>query len=133
MDSLPENAFTEGHIFANPISSPNNFMALLCFKNGSLTRERICKDTAEGSWNLFNQLLESTPRGNFGNVGFYFDLQEILPKVNAGDYRFNKVGEKLIRFTSKEVEVRALVEGQFLAKKIHALKICNISKPIRVI
>ena len=39
------------------------------YKNGSLTRERLCKDAAEGSWDLFNQLLDSTPRGNFGNIG----------------------------------------------------------------
>ena len=34
-----------------------------------MTRERVARDTAEGSWDLFNQLLDSTPRGNFGNVG----------------------------------------------------------------
>lgn len=41
------------------------------FKNGSLTRERIRNNSTEGSWNIFNQLLESTPRGNFGNMGKY--------------------------------------------------------------
>lgn len=39
------------------------------FKNGSLTRERIRDVCAEGSWKLFNELLNSTPRGNFGNIG----------------------------------------------------------------
>lgn len=84
MESLPEESgFTEGHIFINPIASRNSYMALLCFKNGSLTRERICRDTAERSWDLFNQLLDSTPIGNLGNIGFYFDLQEILPKIKG--------------------------------------------------
>jgi hypothetical protein len=44
--------------------------SLICsFKNGSLTRERIRDICAEGSWKLFNELLNSTPRGNFGNIG----------------------------------------------------------------
>lgn len=30
----------EGHVFCNPVDK-NSFMALLCFKNGSLTREHI--------------------------------------------------------------------------------------------
>lgn len=48
----------------------------------------------------------------------YFDNQEILPRL-SGDYRYNKSGEKIIKFTSLEVEVRALIEGQFLAKRAY--------------
>ncbi|XP_023239950.1 xylulose kinase-like [Centruroides sculpturatus] len=51
----------------------------------------------------------------------YFDLMEIIPAV-VGDYRFNKHNQKVSRF-SKEVEVRALIEGQFLSKRIHAEKL----------
>lgn len=107
----------DGHILCNPVDC-KDYMALLCFKNGSLTRERIRDECAESSWQLFSDLLESTPRGNFGNIGMYFDMMEILPAV-VGDYRFNKNNEIVQRF-SKEVEVRALIEGQFLAKRIHA-------------
>lgn len=89
------------------------------FKNGSLTRERIRDSAAQGSWQIFNELLESTPRGNFGNLGLYFDAQEILPFV-IGDHRFNKANEEISRYSSKEVEVRALIEGQFVAKRAHA-------------
>ncbi|XP_003492243.1 xylulose kinase [Bombus impatiens] len=108
----------EGHIFCNPLDD-NAYMALLCFKNGSLTRERIRDSAAQGSWQIFNELLESTPRGNFGNLGLYFDAQEILPFV-IGDHRFNKANEEISRYSSKEVEVRALIEGQFVAKRAHA-------------
>nr|CAD7597348.1 unnamed protein product [Timema genevievae] len=108
----------EGHILCNPVDK-EAYMALLCFKNGSLTRERVRDDCAEGSWELFNELLDSTPRGNFGNMGLYFDVQEIIPFVK-GDHRFNKANDRVHRFTSMEVEVRALVEGQFLAKRAHA-------------
>lgn len=89
------------------------------FKNGSLTRERIRDKCAEGSWGIFDQLLESTPRGNFGNMGLYFDEQEIIPFL-IGDYRFNKAGDRVTKFTSLEVEVRALIEGQFIAKRAYA-------------
>lgn len=89
------------------------------FKNGSLTRERIRNETAQDSWQIFNELLESTPRGNFGNFALYFDTQEILPFV-IGDYRYNKANDEISRYSSKEVEVRALIEGQFVAKRAHA-------------
>ena len=49
--------------------SPNAFMALLCYKNGSLTRERVRDAAANGDWSIFSELIESTPRGNFGNIG----------------------------------------------------------------
>ncbi|XP_047105155.1 xylulose kinase-like isoform X2 [Schistocerca piceifrons] len=107
-----------GHVLCNPLNS-EEYMALLCFKNGSLTRERIRDDCAEGSWNLFNELLDSTPRGNFGNMGLYFDAQEIIPFVQ-GDFRYNKAGDRVSRFSSKEVEVRAAIEGQFIARRAHA-------------
>lgn len=109
---------TEGHVFCNPIDS-DAYMALLCFKNGSLTRERIRDSAAGGSWKLFNELLDSTPRGNFGNMALYFDTKEIIPSL-VGDYRFNKADEKISRYSSKEVEVRSLIEGQFIAKRAHA-------------
>lgn len=108
----------DGHVFCNPIDE-QAYMALLCFKNGSLTRERIRDSAAQGSWQIFNELLESTPRGNFGNLGLYFDAQEILPFI-VGDHRFNKANDEITRYSSKEVEVRALIEGQFVAKRAHA-------------
>lgn len=101
----------------------NKFVILIfeifSFKNGSLTRERIRDSAAQSSWQIFNELLESTPRGNFGNLGLYFDTQEILPFV-IGDHRFNKANNEISRYSSKEVEVRALIEGQFVAKRAHA-------------
>ncbi|CAH0553307.1 unnamed protein product [Brassicogethes aeneus] len=107
----------DGHILCNPVN-PEAYMALLCFKNGSRTRERIRDKCAEGSWDIFNQLLDSTPRGNFGNMALYYDVQEILPFLQ-GDHRYNKSGP-VNKFTSLEVEVRALVEGQFIAKRAYA-------------
>lgn len=107
----------DGHVLCNPIDK-EAYMALLCFKNGSLTRERIRDSCANGSWDIFNQLLESTPRGNFGNMALYYDVQEILPFLK-GDFRYNKT-QRVTKFTSLEVEVRACVEGQFIAKRAYA-------------
>ncbi|XP_077996562.1 xylulose kinase-like [Glandiceps talaboti] len=107
----------EGHIFANPVSG-SDYMALLCFKNGSLTRENIRNSCADGSWEKFEKSLKSTPRGNHGDIGIYFDVQEITPSA-VGFHRFNASGQKVPAFP-KDTEIRALIEGQFMAKRVHA-------------
>lgn len=107
----------DGHVLCNPINK-DAFMALLCFKNGSLTRERIRDNCAEGSWDIFSKLLDSTPRGNFGNIGLYYDKQEIIPFLH-GDFRFTKNG-CVSKFNSLEVEVRAVVEGQFIRNRAYS-------------
>ncbi|XP_033624446.1 xylulose kinase-like isoform X1 [Asterias rubens] len=107
----------EGHIFVNPVDV-QSYMALLCFKNGSLTRERIRDECSMASWDTFNRLLESTPSGNNGNLGIYFDVQEITPSA-VGVYRFDSKNDRIESFPAA-VEVRALLEGQFMAKRLHA-------------
>ncbi|XP_028130191.1 xylulose kinase isoform X1 [Diabrotica virgifera virgifera] len=107
----------DGHVLCNPIDE-NAYMGMLCFKNGSFTRERIRDQCAEGSWDVFNELLESTPRGNFGNIGLYYDNQEIIPFLH-GDYRFSK-GGRVTKFNSLEVEVRAVIEGQCIRNRAYS-------------
>ncbi|XP_069929144.1 xylulose kinase isoform X7 [Oryctolagus cuniculus] len=107
----------EGHIFCNPVD-PRHYMALLCFKNGSLMREKIRDESASCSWSEFSRALGSTEMGNGGQLGFYFDVMEITPDV-IGRYRFNADGREVSAFPG-DVEIRALVEGQFMAKRIHA-------------
>ncbi|CAG2163458.1 unnamed protein product [Oppiella nova] len=121
----------DGHILCNPLDE-SSYMGLICFKNGSRTRERVRDECAEGDWPLFNELLESTPRGNFGNIGFYFDFKEIYPLI-SGDFRYNKFDAEVQRF-SKEVEVRACIEGQFLRLRVHAENLgYNIGPNTRVL
>uniref|UniRef100_A0A2K5EEA6 Xylulose kinase n=1 Tax=Aotus nancymaae TaxID=37293 RepID=A0A2K5EEA6_AOTNA len=107
----------EGHIFCNPVD-PQHYMALLCFKNGSLMREKIRDEFASCSWSEFSKALQSTEMGNGGNLGFYFDVMEITPEI-IGHHRFNTENRKVSAFPG-DVEVRALIEGQFMAKRIHA-------------
>ncbi|NXX38056.1 XYLB kinase, partial [Tricholaema leucomelas] len=111
----------EGHILCNPVDS-RMYMALLCFKNGSLMREKIRDDCASGSWEEFSKALSSTGAGNNGNLGFYFDVMEITPEA-VGIHRFNGDNQKVVSAFPKEVEIRALIEGQFMAKRIHAEKL----------
>ena len=61
----------------------------------------------------------------------YYTLPEITPAIKApGDYRFNKANDRINgKFAGPQLEARALVEGQFMAKRIHAVKMgLNIGK-----
>lgn len=76
-----------------------------------------------GSWEKFSEVLGKTPPGNNGNIGIYFDVTEIQPVVR-GVYRYNQNNEKMDSFPP-EVEVRALLESQFLARLMYA-KQCGL-------
>lgn len=58
----------EGHVLIHPIDE-GRFMGLLCFRNGSLVRDIFKRAEGNNNWEYFSELLESTPRGNFGNMG----------------------------------------------------------------
>ncbi|XP_065839461.1 xylulose kinase-like [Oscarella lobularis] len=107
----------EGHIFVNPVDA-EDYMALLCFKNGSLARERVRANVGIQTWEEFSALLQSTSPGNGGNIGIYFFDTEITPFA-IGEHRFDASGKKVDVF-ERSTEVRALVEGQFMAKRVHA-------------
>ncbi|XP_068152020.1 xylulose kinase [Drosophila tropicalis] len=110
----------EGHVLCHP-TEINEYMGLLCFRNGSLVREAMNKTEANGNWEKFNELLDSTPRGNFGNTAVHFNEMEIIPKAK-GILRWNKdivptspdAAKGVIKFSSPQIEIRALIEGQML-------------------
>lgn len=70
----------DGNILPNPVD-PKTYMVMLCYKNGSLTREEIRNHYAERSWDVFNKLLEQTDPLNGGKLGFYYQEHEILPPL----------------------------------------------------
>jgi len=120
--SEPTPSATEGHVLASPID-PEAYMALMCWKNGSLTRESIRDRLAHASWDRFDELLRSSTPGNDGSIGFYFSEQEITPQVsNPGIFRFAPSGKSVPDFDPK-TEVRAIVEGKFLSMRIHGMNI----------
>lgn len=104
-----------GHILLSPVPS-HEYIALICFKNGSVTRERIRDSYASGSWETFDKLLNSSPRGNLGYFGLYYDHDEITVPL-VGEFRFDSYNNIMEKFPASEIEVRSLLEGQFIAKR----------------
>ena len=67
-------------------------------------------------------------------VGIYFHEPEITPSGSQGVFRFDKNGTQVLKPFPPEVEVRAVIEGQFLAKLSHARKLgYEISASSRVL
>ncbi|XP_065648659.1 xylulose kinase isoform X2 [Hydra vulgaris] len=109
----------EGSVFVNPLQD-EEFMTMLCFKNGSLSRQIVCDQHCGGSWSTFNEMLKKTKPGNNHKIGLYFHELEILPEA-LGVYRWNDIDE-LVNFFTSEEEVRAVLEGQFLIRRYYAEK-----------
>ncbi len=101
----------EGHLFGAPTG---DYMGLICYKNGSLAREKI-KDTFDLSWKEFSSILKSTPSGNYGKIMLPYFFPEIVPLVlNPKVYRFGFDED------DREGNVRAVIESQFLSMKLHS-------------
>jgi xylulokinase len=105
-----------GHVFGNPAGG---FMSLICFKNGSLARERI-KDRFAMDWETFDNFhTEGSPGGGSANLVLPYFVPEITPvvldakPVYNGSARFRTDPEPL-------AAVRALVESQALSMRIHS-------------
>ena len=115
-----------GHVFVSPLD-PSGYMGLLCYKNGSLAREKIRDEYTGGSWDKFNELLEKTPPGNDGVVGMYFFDTEITPGIQ-GVYLFDKNSQPITEL-APEQHVRAILEGQLIAKLLHSTSLGYTTAP----
>ncbi len=114
----PHPSAEEGHIFVSPVQ-PEAFMAMIVFKNGSLTREMIRDTHAGGSWKTYDAMLQQTAPGNGGRIGFYINEPEITPTiVTPGISRFG-ADDQPAAFSPEE-DIRALYEGQCLSMRLHA-------------
>ncbi|XP_037296897.1 xylulose kinase isoform X2 [Manduca sexta] len=107
-----------GHVLVGPTPHAP-YMALLCFANGSLTRQNHRDRLVGPSWEAFNELLRSTVRGNMGYLGVYFDTAEIVPRRAAGRWVVRADG-RAVDGAAPQHEARALLEGQALARRAHA-------------
>lgn len=97
---------------------------MLCYKNGALAREKVRDKYADASWDKFNELVNSTPAGNNGYLGFYFPLPEIIPLNVIGNFFFST---NLIKTEVKppapldvippDAHPRAILESQFMSIK----------------
>ena len=100
-----------GHVFGSPAGG---YMALTCFANGSLARERI-RDHYRLGWPEFSAALRETPAGNGGALMVPWFVPEITPTVDApGPHRLDLDGGDAAR------NVRAVVEGQAMSMRLHS-------------
>jgi len=101
----------EGHIFGAPTG---DYMSLICFKNGSLAREKI-KDDYNLTWEEFSNILNKTIPGNYGRIMLPYFFPEIVPIV---------LQPKVFRFgfdeNDMEANIRAIIEAQFLSMRLHS-------------
>jgi len=116
--ATPRPSAHEGHIFANPVD-PDGYMAMICYKNGSLTREHVRDTSVTGTWEHFNRAVRRTPPGNNGYLGFYIKEPEITPPImTPGIYRFDTSETRIDSFP-EDVDSRAVLESQFLSMRVH--------------
>jgi xylulokinase len=99
------------HVFGSPTG---DYMSLICFKNGSLARERI-RDTYGLDWHGFSRALRNTPAGNRGALMLPWFDPEITPHVEHPGVRRRNLAED-----DAEANVRAVVEAQMMAMANHA-------------
>eukprot|EP00898_Chlorokybus_atmophyticus_P003367 jgi/Chlat1/4030/Chrsp26S04087 len=102
----------------NP-TDPSSYISMVVYKNGSLARQDVRDRCSGKSWEEFGRQLSRTEAGNLGQLGFYIKFDEITPHIAAGVYRFDANGQIVERFED-DVEVRAIVEGQFLSMRNHS-------------
>lgn len=101
----------EGHVFGAPTG---DYMTLICFKNGSLARERV-RDAYGLDWKGFSEALRSTPPGNDGGIMLPYFEPEIVPKVLEPGVRRFDLDEGDAR-----ANCRAVVEAQMMSMRIHS-------------
>lgn len=101
----------EGHVFGSPAGG---YMSLICFKNGSLAREKV-KDEYGFGWDRFSQALRDTPVGNMGKMMLPWFEPEIVPRVlTPGVHRKNLHPE------DADANCRAVVEAQMMSMRLHS-------------
>jgi len=101
----------EGHVFGSPTG---DYMSLICYKNGSLAREKV-KDKYSLDWSRYSEILRNTPPGNNGKIILPYFFPEIVPLVlDPNVHRFG------LDENDVEGNVRAIIEAQFLSMKLHS-------------
>ena len=101
-----------GHVFGNPAGG---FMSLICFLNGSLSREAL-RDELSADWSAFDQKALAETKSSAGkNLTLPFYGAEITPR-----HDFKKPITKFSEEPTPALRVRSLLEGQFLNMRLHS-------------
>ncbi|MHA1985819.1 MAG: xylulokinase [Promethearchaeota archaeon] len=111
MKKLQLDLTGEGHVFSAPTG---DYLSLICYKNGSLARERI-REKFSLDWDEFSRILNTSPPGNYGKIILPYFFPEIVPLVLEPEvYRFGMEENDL------EGNIRAIIECQFLSMRLHS-------------
>jgi xylulokinase len=98
------------HVFGAPTG---DYLALTCFQNGGLARERV-RDAYRLDWAAFARALAATPPGNRGSLMLPWFQPEITPPVREPGVRRYGLDPD-----DASANVRAVVEAQMLAMARH--------------
>jgi xylulokinase len=102
----------EGHVFGSPAGG---YMTLICFKNGSLAREKIREHYKIADWKKFGALVKSVPPGNHDGILLPWFEPEIVPRANRSGLRRFNLDEKNVA-----ANCRAIFEAQMLSMRLHS-------------
>jgi xylulokinase len=112
MEKCQTDEYGEGHVFGSPTGG---YMTLICFKNGSLAREKIRELYGIKNWEDFGKLVASTNPGNEGGILLPWFEAEIVPRVNKpGIHRFD------LDAKNAAANCRAIFEAQMLSMRLHS-------------
>jgi len=112
MKKCRTDARGEGHVFSSPTG---DYMTLICFKNGSLAREKIRDIYGIKDWKNFGAALTATPPGGRGGILLPWFEAEIVPRVNRpGIQRFD------LNDQDAALNCRAIVEAQMMSMRLHS-------------
>jgi xylulokinase len=98
-----------GHVFGAPTG---DYMALTCFQNGSLARERVRHELGM-DWAAFTRTLDATPPGVHVLLPWF--EPEITPAVSTAGVRRYALSQG-----DPAIEVRALIDAQMMAMALHS-------------
>jgi len=90
-----------GHVFGNPAGG---YMSLICFMNGSLTREKL-KDHYNLDWDQFSEAISTEA----DSILLPWLIDEITPKASACHTSID-----LLNSSDTPSDIRKFVEGQFI-------------------
>lgn len=102
----------EGHVFGSPTG---DYMTLICFKNGSLAREKVRNEYGIKTWDGFGKALKAAPAGSGGGIFLPWFEAEIVPRVHEpGIHRFD------LDAKDAAANCRAIVEAQMMSMRLHS-------------
>ncbi len=107
----PRISASGSNVFGSPTGG---YMSLICFKNGSLARERI-RDAHGLDWEGFSRALRATPPGNGGALMLPWFDPEITPRVDRP-----AVHRRELDPSDASRNVRAVVEAQMMSMANHS-------------